>query len=194
MDDDVQEDFGYFASEEGVSTKLGEETYSSAHFILQKKLHAIVSNEGIDCVSIKLHIKENKPFANCSVCKIDVNLRNARQGPHFVRQHLATQMHKTNAMIDHSRDSNIPIDLAKIQAQIDERFPHIFIHKKTSVVCRGCTKEISLAGSRNVIGNLSQHVGSAAHQQKMTKLESVYSRQITSFFKPARNTPSTDIA
>ena len=113
-----------------------------------------------------------------------------------MRQHLATQMHKTNAMTAYSRDSNIPIDLAKIQAQIDERFPHIFIHKKTSVVCLGCTKDISLAGSRNVIGNLSQHVhvGSAAHQQKMTKLESVSSRQITSFFKPAQNTPSTDIA
>ena len=77
MDDDVQEDFGYFTSEEGVSTKLGEETYSSAHVIFQKKLDALVSNEGIDCVSIKLQIIENKPFANCRICKIDVNLRNA---------------------------------------------------------------------------------------------------------------------
>ena len=55
-----------------------------------------------------------------------------------------TQLHKTNVMIAHARDSNIPADLAKIKAQIDEKFTDVFIYKTSSVVCRGCNKEISL--------------------------------------------------
>ena len=93
-----------------------------------------------------------------------------------------TQLHETNVMIAHARDSNIPADLAKIRAQIDEKFTDVFIHKTRSVVCRRCTKEISLIG--NLFGNLSQHVGSATHKQNMSRLRSVSSRQLTAFFKP----------
>lgn len=151
-----------------IQEDLGSHARKRSPTELQKKIDAVVSKEGIGCENVDLKFKKNKPFAFCSVCKIEIALQNARQGPYFVGQHLATQLHKMNTMIAHLRDSNIPADLAKIKAQIDKKFPHVFIHKTSSVVCRGCTKEISLIG--NLFGKLSQHVGSTTHKQNMSRL------------------------
>jgi len=168
VDDEVEilEDLGSYTQEKEAASKRMNESNGVA-LELQKKIDAVVCKEGIGCENVGLKFKRNKPFAFCSVCKIEIALRNARQGPYFVGQHLGTQLHKTNAMIAHARDSNIPADLAKIKAQIDEKFPDVFIHKTRSVVCRGCTKEISLIG--NLFGNLSQHVGTATHKQNMSR-------------------------
>ena len=138
IDDDsaVGEEFGPPSKEqsnEPRSKRMNE--LNGVALELQKKIDAVVSKEGIGGENVDLNFKRKKPFEFCSVCKIEIALRNARLGPYFVGQHLGTQLHKTNAMIAHARDSNIPADLAKIKAQIDENFPDVFIHKTSSVAC-----------------------------------------------------------
>ena len=116
---EILEDLGSHTQEKEATSKRMNESNGVA-LELQKKIDAVVCKEGTGCENVGLKFKRNKPFAFCSVCKIEIALRNARQGPYFVGQHLGTQLHKTNAMIAHARDSKIPADLAKIKAQIDE--------------------------------------------------------------------------
>jgi len=81
----------------------------------------------------------------------EFSLRSISKGPYFLRQHLATQMHKTNTLIAHSRESDVLLELSELHSQIKTKFPNIFILKKSSAFCQACKTHMSLLG-RNVMG------------------------------------------
>ena len=81
---------------------------------------------------------------------------------------MATQTHKTNVEIKHSRESEIPIAIQTLQRKIDEQFPGQFLPRKKSVVRRTCNTELLLS-HKAALNNVSQHVNSASHQQKAKK-------------------------
>lgn len=50
----------------------------------------------------------------------------------FLRQHLGTQIHKTNTLIAHSRESDVSLGLSELHSEIKTKFPNIFILKKVA--------------------------------------------------------------
>ena len=153
---------------------------------LQKLVDHIVKTQPHQGASVQLSVslKNDSVFAHCNVCKTDVALRSISKGPYFVRQHLATQMHKTNVLIAHSRESDVSLELSELHAQIKTKFPNVFILKKSSAFCRACKTDISLL-SRNIMGNLAQHVRSSGHLHNAGKGDVTSARDIASFFVPA---------
>ena len=126
---------------------------------LQTVVDDIVKKEQHQSTSVQLSVSRKKHgvFASCNVCKTEFSVRSISKGPYFLRQHLATQMHKTNTLIAHSRESDVLLELSELHSQIKTKFPNIFILKKSSAFCRACKTNMSLLG-RNVMGNLVQHV------------------------------------
>ena len=94
---------------------------------------------------------------------------------------MATQMHKTNLEITHSRESEIPLAIQTLQREIDEQFPRQFVSRKKSVVCRTCNTELLLS-HKATLNNARQHVNSTNHQQKVKKFGKVATNDISSFF------------
>lgn len=82
VDDEVeiQEDLGSHTQEKEATSKRMNKSNGVA-LELQKKIDAVVSKEGIGCENVALKFKSNKPFAFCSICKIEIALQNAQQGP-----------------------------------------------------------------------------------------------------------------
>lgn len=128
-------------------------------------------------------------FAECNVCKRKINLGKPNKALFLVRQHLLSQVHKTNATVAFSRSTGVSLELTDLFAQVEEKFPSKFIAKKASVVCKACQPEISLVSSRNVIGNLSQHLESVAHRRKSPKFPKDI-KSIKSFFKKVPQSPN----
>ena len=152
---------------------------------LQTVVDDIVNKEQHQSTSVQLSVSRKKDgiFASCKVCKTEFSLRSISKGPYFLRQHLATQMHKTNTLIAHSRESDVSLELSELHSQIKTKFPNIFILKKSSAFCRACKTDISLLG-RNVMGNLVQHVKSSGHLHNAGKGDATSARDIASFFVP----------
>lgn len=84
VDDEVeiQEDLGSHTQKEEAASKRMNKS-NGVPLELQKKIDAVVSKEDIGCKNVALKFKRNKPFAFCSICKIEIALRNARQGPYL---------------------------------------------------------------------------------------------------------------
>lgn len=79
---EIQEDLGLHTREKEAASKRMNKSNGVA-LELQKKIDAVVSKEGIGCENVALKFKRNKPFAFCSICKIEIALQNARQGPYL---------------------------------------------------------------------------------------------------------------
>lgn len=101
----------------------------------------------------------------------------AHQGLFYIRQHIATQMHKTNLEITHSRESEIPLAIETLQREIDEHFLRQFVSRKKSVVCCICNTEILLSHKATL-----NNVSSTNHQQKVKKFGKVATNNISLFF------------
>lgn len=148
---------------------------------LQKLVDEIVKTQLHQNTSVKLSVsrKNDSVFAHCNVCKTEVALRSSiSKCPYCVRQHLATQMHKTNV---HSRESDVSLELSELHAQIKMKFPNVFILKESSAFCRDCKTDMSLLG-RNIMGNLAQHVRSSGHLHNNARKGDA--RDIASCFVP----------
>ena len=122
-------------------------------------------------------ILKNDSFAQCNVCKTGVVLRSISKGPYCVRQQLATQMHTTN-VIAHSRESDASQSFLNCILKLRQNYP-----AKSSAFCRSCKTDILLL-SRNIMGNLGQHV-SYGHLHNSGKNEVTSARDIASLFVPA---------
>ena len=173
--------------------KLPNAKLDSALQNLQNVVDDIVKTEQHQSTSVQLSVSRKKHgvFASCNVCKTEFSLRSISKGPYFLRQHLATQMHKSNSLIAHSRESDVSLEPSELHSQIKTKFPNIFILKKSSTLCRACKTNMSLLG-RNVMGNLVQHVKSSGHLRNAGKGDATTSaRDIASFFAPVSKKAST---
>lgn len=120
-------------------------------------------------------------FAHCSLCETDVALRSVKKATYGVRQHLATQVHKTNPVIAHLRESNVSVELSELHAHINPKFSNVSILNKSSDFCLASKIDISLL-SRNIMGNLGQHVKGSSNLQNAWK-GAISARDIA-FFVP----------
>ena len=152
---------------------------------LQKIVDETVRKQLHQSTSVQLSVcrKNSSVSAHCNVCNTEIVLRSIGKAPYCVRQHLATQIHKTNTLIAHSRESNVSLELSALHAQINTKYPNVFIVKKSSAFCRACKTDMSLLG-RNIMGNLAQHVKSSGHVQNAGKGDATSARDIASFFAP----------
>lgn len=91
----------------------------------QTDVDGIVKKEQHQSPSVQISVSRKKDgiFASCNVCKTEFSLRDISKGPYFLRQHLATQMHKTNTLIAHSRESDVSLELSELHSQIKTKFP-----------------------------------------------------------------------
>ena len=64
--------------------------------------------------------KNVKVVAFCNICTTTIATGEAHQGLFCIRQHMATETHKTNLEIKHSRESEIPLAFQTLQMEIDE--------------------------------------------------------------------------
>ena len=95
-----------------------------------------------------------------------------------MQQHLATQVHKT---IAHLRESSVSVELSELHAQINPKFSNVSILHKSSDFCLASKIDISLL-SRNIMGNLGQHVKGSSNLQNAWK-GAISARDIA-FFVP----------
>lgn len=87
----------------------------------------------------QLRRRNGKIVAFCNICMTTIATGETHKGLNFIKQHMASQTHKTNLEIVHCRESEIPLSIQTIQREIDEQFLQQFIRRKKSVVCCTCT-------------------------------------------------------
>ena len=144
---------------------------------LQKRVDSLASDKEV----FEIRRKKGKIVAFCSICTITIATGEAHQGLFCIRQHMATQTHKTNLEITHSRESKIPLTIQILQREIDEQFPRQFVSRKKSVVCRTCNAELLLS-HKAALNNVRKHVNSTSHRQKVKKFGKAATNDISSFF------------
>ena len=144
---------------------------------LQKRVDSLASNKQV----FEIRRRNGKVVAFCNICTTTIATGEAHQGLFCIRQHMATQTHKTNLEITRSRESEIPLAIQTLQREIDEQFPRQFVSRKKSVVCRTCNTELLLS-HKAALNNVRQHVNSTSHQQKAKKFGKAATNDISSFF------------
>lgn len=90
-------------------------------------------------------------------------------------------MHKTSAFIAHLRESNVLVELSELHAQINPKFSNVSILNKSSDFCLASKVDIFLL-SRNIMGNLGQHMKSSSNLQNAWK--GAISAQDIAFYVP----------
>ena len=108
-------------------------------------------------------------------------LRSVKKATYCVRQHLATQVHKTSAFIVHLRESNVLVELSLLHAQINPKFSNVSILNKSSDFCLASKVDTFLL-SRNIMGNLGQHMKGSSNLQNAWK--GAISAQAIAFYVP----------
>ena len=111
---------------------------------LQKRVDSLASDKEV----FEIRRRNGKVVAFCNICTTTIATGEAHQGLFCIRQHKATQTHKTNLEITHSRESEIPVAMQTLQREIDEQFPRQFVSRKKSVVCRTCNRATAIKESR----------------------------------------------
>ena len=144
---------------------------------LQKRVDSLASNKQV----FEIRRRNGKVVAFCNICTTTIATGEAHQGLFCIRQHMATQTHKTNLEITHSRESEIPLAIQTLQREIDEQFPRQFVSRKKSVVCRTCNTELLLS-HKAALNNVRQHVNGTSHQQKAKNFGKAATNDISSFF------------
>ena len=144
---------------------------------LQKRVDSLAPDKEV----FEIRRRNGKVVAFCNICKTTTATGEAYQGLFCIRQSMATQTHKTNLEITHSRESEIPLVIQTLQREIDEQFPQHFVSRKKSVVCRTCNTELLLS-HKAALNNVRQHVNSTNHQQKVRKFGKAATNDISSFF------------
>ena len=82
---------------------------------LQKQVDSLASDkEGFEILR-----RNGKVVAFCNICTTTIDTGEAHQGLFCIRQHMATQTHKTNLEITHSKESKIPLAIQTLQREID---------------------------------------------------------------------------
>ena len=144
---------------------------------LQKRVDSLASDKEV----FEIRRRNGKVVAFCNIYKTTIATGEAHQGLFCIRQHMATQTHKTNLEITHSRESEILLVIQTLQREIDEQFLWQFVSRKKSVVCRTCNTELLLS-HKAALNNVRQHVNSTNHQQKVKKFGKAATNDISSFF------------
>lgn len=108
-------------------------------------------------------------------------LRSVKKATYCVRQHLATQVNKTSASIAHLRESNVLVELSELHAQINPKFSNVSILNKSSDFCLASKVDTFLL-SRNIMGNLGQHMKGSSNLQNAWK--GAISAQDIAFYVP----------
>lgn len=90
-------------------------------------------------------------------------------------------MHKTSAFIAHLRESNVLVELSELHAQINPKFSNVSILNKSSDFCLASKVDTFLL-SRNIMGNLGQHMKGSSNLQNAWK--GAISAQAIAFYVP----------
>ena len=122
---------------------------------LQKWVDSLASDKEV----FEIRRRNGKVVAFCNICMTTIATGEAHQGLFCIRQHMATQTHKTNLEITHSRESEILLVIQTLQREIDEQFLWQFVSRKKSVVCRTCNTELLLS-HKATLNNTRQHINS----------------------------------
>lgn len=104
-------------------------------------------------------------------------LRSVKKATYCVRQHLATQVHKTSAFIAHLRESNVLVELSELHAQINPKFSNVSILNKSSDFCLASKVDTFLLSR-----NLGQHMKGSSNLQNAWK--GAISAQAIAFYVP----------
>lgn len=116
---------------------------------LQKRVDSLASNKQV----FEIRRRNGKVVAFCNICTTTIATGEAHQGLFCIRQHVATQTHKTNLEITHSRETKIPLEVPTavcIQKEV--------IH----IVCRTCNTELLLS-YKAALNNVRQHMNNTSH-------------------------------
>ena len=97
---------------------------------LQKWIDALTcEKEGVEINRFEISRKNGKIVAYCNVCTTGIAMGEPHHGFSFVKQHMASQNHKTNNEIANARESEIPSLIRKIQEEI-ENYPRFSFCKR----------------------------------------------------------------
>lgn len=92
------------AAEMGVSHTNPDNTDNEVRS-LQKRVDPLASDKEV----FEIRRRNGKVVAFCNICTATIAMGEAYHGLFCIRQHMATQTHKTNLEITHSRESEIPL-------------------------------------------------------------------------------------
>ena len=149
---------------------------------LQKQIDALTrEKEGVEINRFEISRKNGKIVAYCNVCTTAIAMGEPHHGLNFVKQHKASQTHKTNFEIANAKESEIPSSIRKIQEEIEKNYPRVFLPRKKSLTCRICNTELLLS-HKVALNNVHQHANSASHRQKASKSGAQGSKDILFLF------------
>ena len=126
--------------------------------------------------NIPIYIKhENK--VNCSVCHIDIDLKEKHKGLFYLKRHIESDTHKLNLELNKDPDMSESQTLLKLKNE----FPDLIINKN-SIECRVCKTSFKLTW-KLLNSKVMQHMTSEEHARlKRKRSYATNSKDISSFF------------